>query len=250
MRDGSEALKLFSLLAASAVVVFAVWLTLERGGHISGLGKTQTEDEAPLIATRPAETPLPPPLQQAPAYRPREANPPAQRSGQGAATMYKWVDEKGTIHFSDQPRQQGSEKFAVAQVTTYKNPAPQPVNRQVSTNDFYEQRSPTVAHVNRPVQAERIGRGRFRTSEGHIITASDKHLGDLLSFEGRVEGGSRCSALYMRGCMTSKNGKVHCLDAVATDVGGSGGRLFESQAVRVNRLKEGWEVTSITAYCQ
>ena len=250
MRDGSEALKLFSLLAASAVVVFAVWLTMERGGHISGLGKTQTEDEASLIATRPVETPLPSPLQPAPAYRPREANPPAQRSGQEAATMYKWVDEKGTIHFSDQPRQAGAERIAVEPVTAYKNPEAQPAYRQIAANDVYEQGSPTVAQMNLPVQAERIGRGRFRTSAGHVVTASDKHLGDLLSFTGRVEGGSRCSALVLRGCMTSKGGKTHCLDAVASDVGGSGGRLFESRAVRVNRLKEGWEVTSVTAYCQ
>lgn len=249
MRDGSETLKLFSLFAASGVVVFALWLTLERGGHISGLGKTQSADESQVLATRPAEPP-PPPTQQAPEFLPRKVNPPVQRSKQEAGAMYKWVDEQGTIHFSDQPRQSGAEQIVVAQVTTYNNPEARPAYRQVSTNDFNEQGSHTGTQVNRPVQAERIGRGRFRTSEGHVITASDKHLGDTLSFEGRVEGGSRCSALYLRGCLTSNSGKTYCLDAVATDVGGSGGRLFESQTIRVIRLKEGWEVNSITAYCQ
>lgn len=249
MRDGSEALKLLSLLAASAVVVFAVWLTLERGGHISGLGQTQTEGEEQVVAPRPAESTAPP-VQQAQTDRPREVNPPVQRLKQEAGTTYKWVDEKGTIHFSDQPGQQGAEKIAVAEVATYKNQVSQPVYRQVSANDVAERRNITVAQVNQPVRAERFGRGRFRTLEGHVITASAKHLGDLLSFEGRVESGSRCSALYLRGCMSSKSGKTYCLDAVATDVGGSGSRLFESQPVRVNRLKEGWEVTSVTAYCQ
>lgn len=249
MRDGSEALKLFSLVAASAVVVFAVWLMLDRGGHISGLGKTQTEAEAPMTATQPADPPEPL-VQQAKTFQPREINPPAQRSRQAAGTMYKWVDEKGTIYFSDQPRHSDAEQIAVAQVTTYKNQEARPAYRQVSANEVYAQGSHTVAQVNLSGQTEQIGRGRFRTSAGHVITASGKHFGDLLTFEGRVEGGTLCSALYLRGCLTSKSGKVYCRDAVATDVGGSGGRLFESQAVRVNRLKEGWEVASVTAYCQ
>lgn len=249
MRDSSEALKLLSLFAASAVVVFAVWLTLERGGHISGLGQTQAKGEEQVVAARPAEPP-PAPVQQAPAFRPREVNPPVQRSKQEAGAMYKWVDEKGTIHFSDQPRQQGAEKIAVAEVASYNNQVAQPVYRQVSTDNVTERRTIAVAQVNRSVQAERIGRGRFRTSEGHAISAFDKHLGDLLSFEGRVEGGSRCSALHLHGCLTSKSGSSRCFDAVATDVGGSGGRLFESQSVRVNSLKEGWEVTSISASCR
>jgi hypothetical protein len=249
LRDGSEALKLLSLLAASAVVAFAVWLTLERGGHISGLGQTQTEGEEQVVAVRPAE-PTAPPVQQPRTYQPREVAPPVQRSRQEAGTTYKWVDEKGTIHFSDQPRQQGAEKIAVAEVTTYKNQVSQPVYRQVSVNNVTERRNITVAQVNQPVRAERFGRGRFRTLEGHVITASAKHLGDLLSFEGRVEGGSRCSALRLYGCLASKNGNRRCFDAIATDVGGSGSRLFESQPDRVNRLKEGWEVTSVTAYCQ
>jgi hypothetical protein len=164
--------------------------------------------------------------------------------------MYKWVDEKGTIHFSDQPRQQGAEKITVAEVASYNNQVAQPVYRQVSTDNVTERRTITVAQVNRPVQAERIGRGRFRTSGGHLITASANHLGEALSFEGRVEGGSRCSALHLQGCLTSKSGNSRCFEAVASDVGGSGGRLFESRAIRVSRLKDGWEVTSITAYCQ
>jgi hypothetical protein len=250
LRDGSEALKLLSLFAASAVVVFAVWLTLERGGHISGLGKAQQEDAGQVPAARLADPPPPPPAQQVRTYPPKEVNPPAQRSQREAATMYKWVDEKGTIHFSDQPRQQGAEKITVAEVASYNNQVAQPVYRQVSTDNVTERRTITVAQVNRPVQAERIGRGRFRTSEGHVISAFDKHLGNLLSFEGRVEGGSRCSALILRGCLTSKSGSRRCFDAVASDVGGSGGRLFESPADEVKRLKEGWEVTSITAYCQ
>jgi hypothetical protein len=249
LRDGSEALKLFSLVAASAVVVFAVWLMLDRGGRISGLGKSQTEVEAPMTATRPAEPPAPP-VAQAQSYQPREINPPAQRSKQAAGTMYKWVDEKGTIHFSDQPRHSDAERIAVAQVTTYKNQEPRPAYRQVSTNEVYAQGSHTVAQVNLSGQTEQIGRGRFRTSAGHVITASGKHFGNLLSFEGRVEGGTRCSALYLRGCLTSKSGNSRCFDAVASDVGGSGGRLFDSRADRVNMIKEGWEVTSVTAYCQ
>lgn len=244
MRDGREALKLFGLMAASAAVVFAVWLTLERGGHISGLGKTQKEVEAPMTAT------TAPPVPQAQTYQPRQINPPVQRPRQTAGTMYKWVDEKGTIHFSDQPRQAGAEKIAVAEVTTYRNEVERPVYRQVSNGNFTEQATYTVAQVGQPRQTERIGRGRFRTSEGHVITTPAKHIGDLLAFEGRVEGGSRCSALRLNGCLTSKSGNRRCFDAVATDVGGSGGRLFESGPGRVNRLKDGWEVTSLTAYCQ
>jgi hypothetical protein len=249
LRDGSEALKLLSLFAASAVVVFAVWLTLERGGHISGLGKAQQEDAGQVPAARPAEPP-PPPEQQVRTYPPREVNPPAQRSQREAGTMYKWVDEKGTIHFSDQPRQQGAEKITVAQVTAYNNPPAQPATRQVLTTDLPEQRTYPVAQAYPSGQTERIGRGRFRTSGGHLITAAANHLGEALSFEGRVEGGSRCSALHLQGCLTSKSGNSRCFDAVASDVGGSGGRLFESRAVRVSRLKEGWEVSSITAYCR
>jgi hypothetical protein len=169
--------------------------------------------------------------------------------------MYKWVDEKGTIHFSDQPGQSGAERIEVAAVTTYNNQQLQPSDgvsegRQLEpTNNLNRQTSPSGVQVNRSGQAKRIARGRFRTDDGYLITADDKHLGSSLAFQGRVEGGPRCKSLYLRGYLTSKNGTRRYLDAIATDVGG-GGRLFESAPVKVSELKEGWEVTSVAVSCQ
>jgi hypothetical protein len=42
-----------------------------------------------------------------------------------AATVYKWVDENGVTHYSDQPHE-NAEKVTVAQPQTYKAPKPPP----------------------------------------------------------------------------------------------------------------------------
>ena len=41
----------------------------------------------------------------------------------GAATVYKWVDDNGVVHFSDQPNPK-AQKIEVAGAQTYAAPAP------------------------------------------------------------------------------------------------------------------------------
>jgi hypothetical protein len=178
---------------------------------------------------------------------------PQVQSRQQSGDVYKWVDEKGTVSFSDRPMNPGVERIAVQPVPAYSfPPGSQPYRDQgigrkaVSTNQPTA-RVQTVASTRNP-ETQRIATGTFMTAGGHRLTASASHFGTWLTFEGRVSGGERCQSLEMTGHMKNNAGKTVRLRTTADNVGGSS-RLFKSRPARVSDLKSGWELFRVDASC-
>jgi hypothetical protein len=245
-------LKLFALIAASGLIVFVFWLALEKGHDIVGLGQQKSEE---IIQRYPIQAEQAPDLQQALKRFTAEKRAPAPRpiSRQQTGDVYKWVDEKGTVSFSDRPMNPGAERIAVQPAHAYSFPqASQPYRDQgisrkaVSTNQPIA-RVQTVASTRSP-QTQRVATGTFITGGGHRITASASHFGTWLTFEGRVSGGEQCQSLEMTGYMKNNAGKTVWLRTTADNVGGPS-RLFKSRPARVSDLKCGWELVRVDAIC-
>ena len=246
-------LKLFALFAASGLIVFVFWLALEKGNEIAGMGKPKPEEITQRYPIQPEhDSGHQPSLHTYSEAKPVPRSIPKQ-SRQNSGDVYKWVDEKGTVSFSDRPMNPGAERIAVQPVPAYSFPqAGQPYRDQevsrkaVSTNQPIA-RVQTVASTRSP-QTERVATGTFITAGGHRLTASASHFGTWLTFEGRVSGGERCQSLEMTGHIKNNAGKTVRLRTTADNVGGSS-RLFKSRPARVSDLKCGWELVRVDAAC-
>lgn len=214
------------LIGASAVAVLAFWGVVEQGSRIAQMGPP------PLTAARlPIEQP--PPL--LPAARPplplqRRAPPVPSNPIDKSAAIYKWTDEKGGIHFSDQPHDPGSQMISVAAVQTVDMPAPQ--------------RSGFVgsAGVTRRRQHDNL-----ISADDYKITRDVSHHGSALVLNGRIESGPDCSALRLWARAQSNHGRRVSGTTVVNNVG-SISRLWEIHAGSAPSGSS-WEIVEVRASC-
>lgn len=247
-------LKLLALVAASVLVVFVFWLSLEKGTDIAGVSKAEPDQGLHRIAV---------PSGQRPAKRPPRAysqsqNLPRPAPSQDTNTIYKWVDEKGTVSFSDRPQAPSAEKISIQPVPAYDFPQTPKPSRNNPTAQSPAVRQETIVRIEQvqPVtttpsfQTRQTARGTFVTSGGNIITAYARHMGPELTFHGRVKGGERCDSLRLTGYLMDNDGRRVRRRVSVENVGGyEPSRLFKSRAVRVSDLKNGWELYRVDAAC-
>jgi micrococcal nuclease len=174
----------------------------------------------------------------------RNSTDPMSQGTHSTESVYRWVDDKGTVHFSDKPLRSGAEQVDVKPIATYtvaQAPPPQVVS---------DRRSPKAPAAQRPPPSfeGQINKGVFQTRGGYRVTANAKHFGEYLSFEGRVENGPPCRTLRLSGTLIDQKGDRQVLIADVSEAG-SGSRLYESSRRRVINLKRGWEVISVQARC-
>jgi len=247
-------LKLLGLVAASMLVVFVFWLSLEKGTDIARLSKAEPE-QGPQRVTVPSGQH--PEKTQARTYSQSQSIPRSSPS-EDTDTIYKWVDEKGTVSFSDRPQEPNAQKIFVQPVQAYDFPQTQKPYRENPGAGSTPVRRENVVRVEQvqPVtttpsfQTRQTARGTFVTSGGNIITAYARHMGPELTFHGRVRGGERCESLRLTGHIRDNDGRVVRRRASVENVGGyEPSRLFKSRAVRVSNLKNGWELYRVDAVC-
>ena len=244
--------KMFVIILGSLFAVILIGFVLQRGGElfssgqVAGVGHRDTPARIPVPSRNDVE-PLAGDQRRAPLPRP----------GSGPRTetaAYRWIDSRGTLHFTDYPGPPGSRILKMAPIATYDFPEERslPKMRERLRQLVAAQRSEASTRSRLPsageVTATRISRDQFETTDGYHINANAHHFGPSLSFEGRISGGPRCGTLRLKAWLQDSNGNGRRFVALAHNLG-SGSRLFESREQRVNRVKHGWEVSSVTVSC-
>jgi len=243
LTDIGGTVKLLILFTICGAIVFVFWLTVEKGVTIAELGRPESAGEVMARLPLPAEQPQSSPQ----VHGARTVNPPRQDSRQYAqprlGTTYKWVDEKGTIHFSDRPMSAKSEQIEVRPIDTY---------------EFPQAQSVYVAQVNRAPQTATEVRQQRPASRRPISAADYKFFnntfqtGSDLILSGRISGGPECKALHLTIWAESNKGKRVCANTVVEGAGGMGSTLYRAvvRAPYDNKAAwPTWDVTSVQAYC-
>lgn len=163
-------------------------------------------------------------------------------------TVYKWVDEQGTIHFSDQPRHSGSGQVKVAPIQTYKSPEGNPT------------RSESASRSQALPGYQPYGQSAPAVRETRVISASDYDIFSnarqkdhrTVELSGRVSSGPECQALQLMIRAENNQGRSVSARTVVENVGW-GSSLFEvtrSSAWRDNTPRPIWRITEITGFCR
>jgi hypothetical protein len=88
-------------------------------------------------------------------------------------------------------------------------------------------------------------------SNGYNLNATASHFGTNLKISGRVNSGNPCRNLMVAANARSDDGKVVYLETPQFNYPGGGiSLLFDTKALTVDRLKKGWKVTAVDAFCE
>lgn len=151
--------------------------------------------------------------------------------GSSGAEIYRWIDERGEVHFSDRPVHPAAEE-----VTVFDNESV-----SVPVREGTPQPDPP---------ARRESGKKLISAEDYQISAALQQKGDYVYLSGRVSGGPPCKVLLLDVFGHNSAGvSVHIIDR-ADNLGGFMSDLLEGK----KRLKtpvsaDRWEITSIRARC-
>ncbi len=239
MADTSGKMKFLFLIAFSLAIAVTVWLTLEKGAAIYAINP-EPPPARQKIAALPPKPPAPTPIR---VYSTKTALPPKPASAEDSMTVYKWVDEQGTIHFSDQPHHSGAEQVKVSPIQAYKLPESKPANRSQALPGYqpYGQSAPAVRET-RVISA----------SDYDIFSNARQKDHRTVELSGRVSSGPECQALQLMIRAENNQGRSVSARTVVENVGW-GSSLFEatrSSAWRDNTPRPIWRITEITGFCR
>lgn len=156
-----------------------------------------------------------------------------------SAEIYKYVDENGSVHFSDTPMHQESKKISVFDSDGGK--VKSSANAQNVDNNSKQQPSTS----------------EFQPNSNHSITAKDYNIssraerkGDYIVVSGRISGGPECDYLTLTFFAHSEDGGIEQLTTVVKNVGSFGSKLFEARTKMYPEHSGSWYVSSTHATCQ
>ena len=166
------------------------------------------------------------------------------------SNIYRWVDEKGRVHFSDKPSHKSAVVYTPKQLGSISVSAD--IKQRVAVQEYYVKKTQVALIANDAyAKATKTKRNPIATSYKFSNTSAGQKHGYVL-MSGRISGGSACKHLRVTAYAESdRGGSVHGTDDIK--MVGSGSRLFEMKPKYpwsgggTRRLQ--WEITSINANC-
>ncbi len=161
-----------------------------------------------------------------------------------AGGVYKWVDEKGSVHFSDRPLNPQAERVPVEPLVTMKSSDPQRAYAPASSPRDLQEKLQTLAQA----QTQEAPRRRPSPADYEFSLVGGFQQGDDVILSGRVAGPA-CKALRVHVAVNSHSGLTVSGSTVVADVD-PGSRLFK---FKVPAWYKGavprWDVAGVQGVC-
>ncbi len=171
------------------------------------------------------------------------------------AKIYKWVDENGSVHFSDKSYSKDAEEVKVqgTGISVQKSEAvlrAEKAREEEREREKLRKKAATSARLD--AAEEKSDDKKIITEADYRITSGVGKLGaDIISISGRISSGPRCDNMTVTATATNENG----LRATITDnirkTNSFGSTIFAGNA-KVSGSAEDygfWEVESVTVRC-
>jgi hypothetical protein len=168
------------------------------------------------------------------------------------AKIYKWVDENGSVHFSDKPYSRDAEEVKVqgTGISVQKSDAvlrAEKAREAERKKELLRQKEAAKAK-SEPVK----NKPKVITEEDYRISSSVGKLGaDIISISGRISSGPRCKDMSVTATATNDNGLSATITDNVSKTNSFGSTIYEGNA-KVSGSAEDygfWEVDSVTIRC-
>jgi Domain of unknown function (DUF4124) len=180
---------------------------------------------APGAADRTAETASPHhPIPRPPEYQPPAVSQPRpNKTSAVTADMYKWVDEKGVVHFSDSPDTADAKAVHLPPLNELSIP------RRTQAMIDVQRRQEVAAYLMNSSPPAAVLKVATRQSSDYLVerASAEQHM-DYVKFTGRISGGPPCKKLAVMIYARNEQGKPISAQTSVDHAGGDfGSQLFE-----------------------
>lgn len=169
------------------------------------------------------------------------------------AKIYKWVDENGSIHFSDTPYSEEAKEVKVqgtgisVEKTEEQRQAQESKAKEQARQEQDKKTKEKPTTDKKSAEADKI-----ITEDDYRISSSVGKVGaDIISISGRISSGPRCKDMTVTATATNDNGLSGTITDNVSKTNSYGSTTFEGNA-KVSGSAEDygfWEVASVTIRC-
>ena len=165
------------------------------------------------------------------------------------AKIYKWVDENGSVHFSDKPYSQDAKEVNV-QGTGISVQKSEAVLKAEKDREEKRQKETTKTKLEPAKDKSEVE--KVITEADYRISSSVGKLGaDIMSISGRISSGPRCKDMSVTSTATNDNGLKATIADNVSKTNSFGSTTFEGNA-KVSGSAEDygfWKVDSVIVRC-
>jgi len=171
------------------------------------------------------------------------------------AKIYKWVDENGSIHFSDKPYSQDAKEVNVqgTGISVQKSEAVLKAEKdreEKRQKEMLRQKETTKTKLEPAKDKSEVE--KVITEADYRISSSVGKLGaDIMSISGRISSGPRCKDMSVTSTATNDNGLKATITDNVSKTNSFGSTTFEGNA-KVSGSAEDygfWKVDSVIVRC-
>ena len=171
------------------------------------------------------------------------------------AKIYKWVDENGSIHFSDKPYSQDAKEVNVqgTGISVQKSEAVLKAEKdreEKRQKEMLRQKEKTKTKLEPAKDKSEVE--KVITEADYRISSSVGKLGaDIMSISGRISSGPRCKDMSVTSTATNDNGLKATITDNVSKTNSFGSTTFEGNA-KVSGSAEDygfWKVDSVIVRC-
>jgi hypothetical protein len=162
-----------------------------------------------------------------------------------SAEIYRWVDENGTVHFTDTPYSEDAKQVKIESTGIKLHGEGQETNGQSSATNKNQEPSVNSKKSSSPVKKKQsMSPYRFSANVGEIGA-------DIIRISGRVSSGPKCEKLTVTASASTDTGLTASVTTTVRKPNSFGSVVFEGNN-KVSGSSEDygfWDIDSITATC-
>ena len=164
------------------------------------------------------------------------------------AKIYKWIDENGTIHFSDKPQVEDAKEIQIKE-TGIK------VHMDSDSNETGETANEAPSPTNREAaeRTPKIKKEHVISEKDYKITANVGELGaDIISISGRIGSGPKCEKLVVTATAKSDTGLRATIVDTVRKSSSFGSVIFQGNAKASGSAEDYgfWNVEKVSISCE
>lgn len=159
------------------------------------------------------------------------------------AEIYRWVDKKGTVHFSDKPVSKEAEVIRVPRTGIQVEGLPEKPLVESSPSDPVPQARPESSQADQP---------RPISEEDYRISSNVGKVGaDVISISGRISAGPRCDELVVTATAVNDNGLRATITDRVKKPNSFGSTLFAGKTKVYGSAEDRgfWKIESVKISC-
>ena len=167
------------------------------------------------------------------------------------AKIYRWVDENGSVHFSDKPYSEKAEEIVIKETGIELDEKPVAATEETSSKAPATTWEPPAAKKKEVVETE-PEKKKIITEEDYKINSTIGKLGnDLISISGRIGNGPKCYDMSVTANASNENGLSVTIRDQIRKSSSFGSVTFSGTAKATGSAEDRgfWKVNSVTIRC-